>query len=165
MKKTLVILSSVMLISAVTAMACGDKTKSASVDKAAAGEYACGSMDKAEKAAVKSADADVKATVQTAAAKTGAADCPYMKTTESGSVECTATKDASLKTAAASATDCATKCAATKGAAVKEAAVEKVGSECSGATERVKSASEETKEAVKIDKTVMTEAKDKAEKL
>ena len=172
-RKALVLFTIVMLVSSVSAFACHHTAKTTSADKTSAtGDYTCGSKDKAEKTAVKSAEANAEATVQTAAARTGTADCPYMKANQDGSYDCsaeckakcTAAKDASLKSTAASAKDCASKCDGVKSASVKEAAVEKANSECSSATEKVKSASEETKEAVKIDNTVMTETKAKSEK-
>ena len=169
MKKTLVLFSIVMLVSAVTVFACGEKTKSASVDKASAGEYACGST---EKAALKSADADVAATVQTAAVKTGDAACPYMKAAQGESHECTAecaakcaaAKEASVKSATATPSCCPLKDASVKSASVKGAASSSSASQCTKAAETVKSAAEEKIEAIDIDKTVMTEAKDKAKK-
>jgi hypothetical protein len=170
MRKTLVLFSIVMLISAVTVFACGDKTKTASVDKASTGEYACNS---AEKGTVKSADGNVPATVQTAAAKTGDAACPYMKANESGTHECTAecaamctaAREASVKSAEATPSCCPSKATSVKSAAVKEAAVGTAAAQCTKAAETVKSASEEKKEAVDIDKTVMVDEKAKAEKL
>lgn len=170
MRKTLVLFSIVMLISAVTVFACGDKTKSAAVDKASAGEYACNST---EKAAVKSADANVPATVQTAAVKTGDVACPYLKANESGTHECTAecaakcaaAKEASVKSAAVTPSCCPSKDASVKSAAVKEAVVGTAASQCTKAAETVKSTTEEKQEAIDIDKTVMVEEKAKAEKL
>jgi len=165
LRKTLVLFSIVMLVSAVTVFACGDNTKSAAVDKASAGEYACGST---EKAAVKSADANVPATVQTAVVKTGDAACPYMKANESGTHECTAecaatctaAREASVKIAAATPS-----CCPLKDASVKSAAGCASSSRCTKAAETVKSAAEEKKKAINIDETVMTVEKSKSEKL
>ncbi len=170
MRKTLVLFSIVMLVSAVTIFACGDKTKSAAVDKASTGEYACNST---EKAAVKSADANAPATVQTAAVKTGAAACPYMQANKSGTHECTAecaakcaaAREASVKSAAATPSCCPSKDPSMKSAAVKEAAVGSSTSQCTKAVETVKSTTEEKQEGIDIDKTVMVEEKAKAEKL
>ena len=170
MRKTLILFSIVMLVSAVSVYACGDNTKSTAVDKTSAGEYASGST---EKAALKSADANVAATVQTAVVKTGAAACPYMKANEDGTHECTAecaakcavAKEATVKSATATASCCPLKDASVKSASVKGAASCGSASQCTKAAETVKSAAEEKKEAIDIDKTVMTEAKDKAEKL
>jgi hypothetical protein len=155
-KKALTIALAIMLVSAVTAFACGgDKTasKTADVQKASSEKYACGDKDKAATVKSASVDSDKKA-----------ADCPYMKAAMAD--ECTKDSKATVKTAAVTGDkkSCDVKkasadynCTESKDASVKKASAEKSG--CSyDAKDASKKATDDKKE-IDVSKTAMADEK------